>query len=189
MKTNIFSFFIIFSLFISISSNLFAQFSDNTKFNLKSEDFIKGIKDSDTIFIGKYLRGGRKLAKITVVENLAGSANGDVVLNSMDSLKIASKYKLEPLKASNIYIFFATTKGSKLFLNPNSIILPIVANKVNFSFNTPYLMNFWSLFDINLIKIAITGIKEKMPEMFLQKQLQNLQNFLPIMFLKKILIP
>ncbi len=161
MKTKVFSFFVVFLLFISMSGNLFAQFSDNSKVALKSGDFIKAIKDSDTIFIGKYLRGGRKLAKVTLIESLAGSASGDVVLNGMDSLKIASKYRLEPLKPSSVYVFFAVTKGSKLYLNPDSIVLPVVSNKVNFSFNTPYLMNFWSLFDINLLKIAIAGIKEK----------------------------
>ena len=156
----------LFLLVIFFCSPLFAQSVLDDKVQLKDEDFVKSVESADTIVLGKYIQGGKTKAKVTVDKVYAGDASGDIEISGLDNEKIRLRYKRDAYKKGDAYVFILK-KGAKDYkLLENSITIPITRdNKVNFSFNTPYLMNFWQFFDERLLEVAIKAIREKADNM------------------------
>ena len=156
----------LFLLVIFFSSSLFAQSVLDDKVQLKDEDFVKSVESADTIILGKYIQGGKTKAKVTVDKVYAGDASGDIEISGLDNEKIRLRYKRDAYKKGDSYVFILK-KGTKDFkLLENSITIPVSRdNKVNFSFNTPYLINFWQFFDERLLEVAIKAVREKADNM------------------------
>ena len=156
----------LFLLVILFSSSLFAQSVLDDKVQLKDEDFVKSVESADTIILGKYIQGGKTKAKVSVDKVYAGDASGDIEISGLDNEKIRLRYKRDGYKKGDAYVFILK-KGAKDYkLLESSITIPVSRdNKVNFSFNTPYLMNFWQFFDERLLEVAIKAIREKADNM------------------------
>lgn len=156
----------LFLLVIFFTSSIFAQSVLDDKVQLKDEDFVKSVESADTIILGKYIQGGKTKAKVTVDKVYAGEASGDIEINGLDNEKIRLRYKRDAYKKGDAYIFILK-KGAKDYrLLENSITIPVTKdNKVNFSFNTPYRINFWQFFDERLLEVAIKAIREKADNM------------------------
>ena len=156
----------LFLLVVFFSSSLFAQSVLDDKVQLKDEDFVKSVESADTIILGKYIQGGKTKAKVTVDKVYAGDASGDIEISGLDNERIRLRYKRDAYKKGDAYVFILK-KGAKDYkLLENSITIPISRdNKANFSFNTPYLINFWQFFDERLLEVAIKAIREKADNM------------------------
>ena len=157
---------IVFLLVIFFSSSLFGQSVLDDKVQLKDTDFIKSVETADTIIQGRYIQGGKTKAKVTVEKAYVGDISGDIEISGLDNEKIRLRYKRDAYKKGDAYIFILK-KGSKDYkLLPDSITIPVTRdNKVNFSFNTPYQINFWQFFDERLLEVAIKAIREKADNM------------------------
>ncbi len=157
---------IVFLLVIFFSSSLFGQSVLDDKVQLEDTDFIKSVETADTIIQGRYIQGGKTKAKVTVEKAYVGDISGDIEISGLDNEKIRLRYKRDAYKKGDAYIFILK-KGSKDYkLLPDSITIPVTRdNKVNFSFNTPYQINFWQFFDERLLEVAIKAIREKADNM------------------------
>ena len=156
----------LFLLVIFFSSSLFAQSVLDDKVQLKDEDFVKSIESADTIILGKYVQGGKTKAKVTVDKVYAGDASGDIEISGIDNEKIRLRYKRDAYKKGDAYVFILKKGGKDYKLLENGITVPVSKdNQVNFSFNTPYLPNFWQFFDERLLEVAIKAIREKADNM------------------------
>ena len=156
----------LFLLVIFFCSPLFAQSVLDDKVQLKDEDFVKSVESADTIILGKYIQGGKTKAKVTVDKVYAGDASGDIEISGLDNEKIRLRYKRDAYKKGDAYVFILKKGGKDYKLLENSITIPVSKdNKVNFSFNTPYLINFWQFFDERLLEVAIKAIREKADNM------------------------
>ena len=153
---------VLFLLIVFFSSSLFAQSASvlDDKVQLKDADFVKSIVDADTIIIGRYIQGGKTKAKILVEKAYVGDVSGEIEITGIDGEKLRQRYKRDAYKKADLYVFILK-KGSKSYkLLENSITIPIRDNKANFSFNTPYLINFWVPFDEQLLEVAVKAIRE-----------------------------
>ena len=156
----------LFLLVVFFSSSLFAQSVLDDKVQLKDEEFVKSVESADAIVLGKYIQGGKTKAKVAVDKVYAGDASGDIEISGLDNERIRLRYKRDAYKAGDAYVFILK-KGAKDYkLLENGITIPVTKdNKVNFSFNTPYLINFWQFFDERLLEVAIKAIREKADNM------------------------
>lgn len=153
-------FFIFLTFFFTLS--LFAQDSIlNEDMDLKNENFIKSIIEADNIFIGFFIQGGKTKARIRVENSFIGDAKEDVVINNIDNEKLRLKFKRGEFKKGEMYVFITKKDGEEYKLLEDSVSVPVVNNQANFSFNAPYMMNFWQPFDIRLFEVAAIGIREK----------------------------
>jgi len=157
---------VVFLLVIFLTSSLFGQSVLDDKVQLKDENFVKSVENADTIILGKYIQGGRTKAKVMVDKVYAGEASGDIEISGLDNERIRLRYKRDAYKKGDGYVFILK-KGAKDYkLLEDSITIPVSRdNKANFSFNTPYLINFWQLFDERLLEVAIKAIREKADNM------------------------
>ena len=156
----------LFLLVVFFSSSLFAQSVLDDKVQLKDEDFVKSVESADTIILGKYIQGGKTKAKVNVDKVYAGDASGEIEISGLDNEKIRLRYKRDAYKKGDAYVFILKKGGKDYKLLENSITIPVSKdNKVNFSFNTPYLINFWQFFDERLLEVAIKAIREKADNM------------------------
>ncbi|HNW81607.1 MAG TPA: HEAT repeat domain-containing protein [bacterium] len=153
-------FFIILALFFFLSVSAQDDVAGNES-ELKKEDFIKSIVKADNIFIGLFLQGGKTKARVRVEESLVGDAKEDVVVNNIDNEKLRLKVKRAEFQKGDRYIFITRKDGDEFKLLENSITIPVSNNQADFSFNAPYMINFWQSLDIRLIEVAVTGIREK----------------------------
>lgn len=152
--------FIIFSFFFLLDVS--AQDSvAGDELELKNEDFIKSIVEADNIFMGFFIQGGKTKARIRVENSFVGDAKEDVVVSNIDNEKLRLKVKRDEFKKGEMYIFITKKDGSEFKLLEDSITIPVANNQANFSFNAPYMMNFWQSFDIRLFEVAAVGIREK----------------------------
>ena len=147
---------VVFLLVIFFASSLFGQSVLDDKVQLKDENFVKSVENADTIILGKYIQGGKTKAKVMVDKVYVGDASGDIEISGLDNERIRLRYKRDAYKKGDGYVFILK-KGAKDYkLLEDSITIPISRdNKANFSFNTPYLINFWQFFDERLIAVAI----------------------------------
>jgi hypothetical protein len=147
--------------------HIWAQYSSvlNDKIELKTENFYKAIVEADNIFFATYLKGGQTKARIRVKSSFVGNLEGDVIISNLDNEKIRRKYKRDSYKQGVDYIFITKKDGETQKLLEDSISIPVSNNMANFSFNTPYKMNFWQPFDIRLFDVAVNAIREKSDEM------------------------
>ena len=157
---------VVFLLVIFFTSSLFGQSVLDDKVQLKDADFIKSIESADTIILGRYIQGGKTKAKVMVEKAYVGDISGDIEISGLDNEKIRLRYKRDAYKKGDGYVF-VLKKGAKDYkLLPDSITIPISRDeKANFSFNTPYQINFWQLFDERLLAVAIKAIREKADNM------------------------
>ena len=157
---------VVFLLVIFFTSSLFGQSVLDDKVQLKDENFVKSVENADTILLGKYIQGGKTKAKVIVDKVYVGDASGDIEISGLDNERIRLRYKRDAYKKGDAYVFILK-KGAKDYkLLEDSITIPVSRdNKANFSFNTPYLINFWQLFDERLLGVAIKAIREKADNM------------------------
>jgi len=146
---------------------VWAQYSSvlNDKVELKTENFFKSVVEADNIFFATYIKGGQTKARIRVKNSFVGNLEGDVIISNLDNEKIRRKFKRDSYKQGVDYIFFTKKDGSEQKLLEDSISIPVKNNKANFSFNSPYKMNFWQAFDLRLFDIAVNAIREKSDKM------------------------
>lgn len=157
---------VLFLLVIFFSSSLFAQSELDDKVQLKDENFVKSVESADTIILGRYIQGGKTKAKVAVEKSYVGDISGEIEITGLDNERIRLRYKRDAYKKGDAYVFILK-KGAKDYkLIPDSITIPVSKdNKANFSFNTPYLINFWQLFDERLLGVAVKAIREKADNM------------------------
>lgn len=160
-------FFVVSFVLLFPILNISAQYSSvlDDKIELKTENFFKSIVEADNIFFGTYIKGGQTKAKVRVKTSFVGNLNGDIIVSNLDNEKIRRKYKRDPYKQGQDYIFITSKNGGDQKLIEDSISVPVKNNMSSFSFNTPYKMNFWQSFDIRLFEIAINAIREKSDKM------------------------
>lgn len=155
-------FFLVFGI-LFVFLELSAQYGSilDDKILLSSENFIKSIIDADTIILGRYIQGGKTKAKILVENVFVGDAKNEIIVTDLDEEKIRLKFKRDDYKKADLYIFILKKKGAEYALLPDSVTVPVADNLANFSFNTPYMINFWQPFDIRIFELAVTAIREK----------------------------
>lgn len=153
--------FVFSAVIMAVFINLQAYSIVGESIKLKDNDFFSALADSDVIFVGKYLRGGRKKAKVEVKDVISGKISDSVVIEKIDEQKYHRKYRKPQYKSGEKYVFIVNKKGNKYELHEDSVSIPVMKNSVNFSFISPYFSNFWQIHDMELFKIAIKGIKEK----------------------------
>ena len=130
------------------------------KIELDNDAFIKAVVEADTIFIAQYIQGGQTKARVRVVESIFGEASGDVIVTSLDKEKIRRRFRMENFQKGKAYIFITNKKGEEFDLLEDSVTIPVTDDKVSFSFISPYMMNFWIPFNIDLFEVAVSGLKE-----------------------------
>ncbi len=153
--------FVFLAVFMCVFINLQAYSIVGEEIELRDKDFFSAIAESDIIFVGKYLRGGRKKAKVEAGDVIAGEISGSVVIEKIDEQKYHRKYRKPKYKSGEKYVFFVNKKGKKYELHEDSVSVPVIKNSVNFSFISPYFSNFWQIHDMELFKLSLTGIREK----------------------------
>lgn len=154
-----------------------AEMTEDEKISLNKADFYKAVVNSDAIFIATYLQGGNTKAKVKLVRSIVGSVGDEEIITDLESEKIRKKFKLAPFKPGSQYVFFVKKEGGKLSMNPDGISIPVISNKVNFSFNSPYSYNFWQIYDADLFDTAIKAIREKEGGTPAQANQEKLQEF------------
>ena len=142
---------------------IYAQYGQvlDDKVQLKSEDFIQTLIDADNIILGTYIQGGKTKAKVRVESAFIGDAKEDIVINNLDNEKIRLRLKRDEYKKGDQYIFILKKEGGEYRLFENSVTIPVSDNMANFSFNTPFMINFWEPFDIRMFEVGVTAIREK----------------------------
>ncbi|HPA55983.1 MAG TPA: HEAT repeat domain-containing protein [bacterium] len=150
-------------VFMEVSAQYAALLDDKIKLN--NEDFIKSLVEADNIVLGRYLQGGKTKAKIRVENAFVGEAKDEIIVNNLDNEKIRLRFKRDEYKKGDQYIFILKKQGAEYDLLEYSVSIPVSDNLANFSFNTPYLINFWQPFDIKLFEVAAIAIREKEDKM------------------------
>ncbi len=160
-------FFVVSFVLLFPVLNLSAQYSSvlDDKIELKTEKFFNSIVEADNIFFGTYIKGGQTKARVRVKTSFVGELEGDIIVNNLDNEKIRRKYKRDPYKQGVDYIFMTKKDGGENKLIEDSVSVPVNNNMTNFSFNSPYKMNFWQPFDIRLFEVAVNAIREKSDKM------------------------
>lgn len=156
---------VLFSLLLMPS--LSAQYGGliDEKIELNNDAFIKSIVDADSIFVGRYIQGGQTRARVRVIKNIFGDASGDVIVTSLEKEKIRRRFRIENYQKGRDYIFITQKKGDDFDLLEDSVTIPVSGETVSFSFTSPYMMNFWIPFDIELFSVAVLGLKENADNM------------------------
>ena len=154
---------LLFVLFLMLfSPALHAQYSSllDDKVELNDEAFIRSIVDADNIFVATYIQGGQTRARVRVVKSIFGDAKGDVIVTSLDREKIRRRFRVENFQKGRNYVFITNRKGEEYDLHEDSVTIPVSGDKVSFSFSSPYMMNFWIPFDVDLFGVGVSAIKE-----------------------------
>jgi len=154
---------LLFVLFlVLLSPALHAQYAAllDDKIELDNEAFIKAVAQANTIFVAQYIQGGQTRARVRVVSTIFGEASGDVVLTSLDKEKLRRRFRVENFQKGKAYIFITNKKGQEFDILEDSVTIPVTGENVSFSFSSPYMMNFWIPFDVDLFKLAVSAIKE-----------------------------
>jgi hypothetical protein len=168
---------LLFVLFLVLfSPALYGQYSAllDDKIELDDEAFIKSIVDADTIFVAQYIQGGQTRAKVRVVNTMFGDISGDIIVTSLDKEKIRKRFRIENFQKGKSYIFITNKKGEGFDLIDDSVTIPVSGDEVSFSFSSPYLMNFWIPFDLELFKVSVSAIKESADNLLSDSTRQNI---------------
>ncbi|MGI6394122.1 MAG: HEAT repeat domain-containing protein [bacterium] len=146
-------------MFTGVSAQYSALLDDKVKLN--NEDFIKSLAEADNVVLARYVQGGKTKARVRVENAFVGDAKDEIIVNNLDNEKIRLRLKRDEYKKGEQYIFILKKQGKEYRLLEYGVSIPVANNLANFSFNTPYLINFWQPFDIMLFEVAVTAIKEK----------------------------
>ncbi len=122
--------------------------------------FFDSIVGSDVVFVGEYLQGGQTKGRVRKIKNIFGSVPDEMIVTEIDNQKhwVNHRFSYQPRTQ---YIFIAKKVGSDFALHADSISVPVMTDKVNFSFGTPYYNNFWQLFNLELFEAVVAAVREK----------------------------
>lgn len=137
---------------------LFLSAAEGNKFD--TAQFFQSILEADAVFIGEYLQGGQTKARIAKKKDIVGSTPADLVVTDIDNQKHWLKYRFA-YQPRTPYIFIVNKKGDAYMLHRDSVSIPVMSDRVNFSFSTPYYNNFWQLFNLELLETVILAVREK----------------------------
>ncbi|MCK5808087.1 HEAT repeat domain-containing protein [bacterium] len=157
---------------------------EDSKKPLDSTSFIKAVTNADAIFFGRYVQGGRTKARINVTDVIVGTPKGDIILTGFQNEIIRTRYNMPKFKKNSFYLFFAKQKGKNYEVIPCGITVPMMGDKLTFSFITPYRTNFWQPISTKLVKVAISAIREKHEGMLSEETQLNITKMLDS-FIKK----
>lgn len=172
MFKKIFLIVVVFFLFFEVSAQ-YGQLLDD-KVQLKGEDFIDSLIEADNIILGTYIQGGKTKAKIKVENVFIGEAKDEIIVNNLDNEKMRMRFKRDAYKKGDQYVFILKKQGAEYDILENSVSIPVKDNLANFSFNTPYMTNFWQPFDIRIFETGVTAIREKSDNMLSDKTRESL---------------
>ncbi len=158
MKSIIFFKFIFLFL---ITVFLFSSIELMAATKLAKNNFYKSITENDSILLATYVQGGKTKCKVKIKTDFTGKETGTIIIKGIDNEKLRQEINLEPLKPNRDYIFIVSKKDNSFILDPDSVIIPVMKDKAQFSLNTPYKPSFWHDLDINFMKILFTAIREK----------------------------
>lgn len=154
-------YFLLVVLILWAPLSLLSDEVENAKKTLKSASFIKAVNDADAIFIGRYLQGGRTKARINVTDAIVGTPKGDIIVTGFQNEIIRTRQNMPKFKRNASYLFFTRAKGKEFEVIPYGVTVPMMGDKLTFSFLTPYKTNFWQPVSTELVKIAVNAIREK----------------------------
>ncbi len=153
---------------------------DDTTENLKPIDstkFVEALNSADAIFIGRYLQGGHTKARIHVVDSIVGTAKDDVIVTGLQNEVLRNRQNMPKFKKNALYLYITSVKGNHYAILPYGITIPMMGNKLTFSFVTPYHTNFWQPIGTDLVKAAISAIREKKAGMLSNATMEKLNKF------------
>ncbi|HOW52188.1 MAG TPA: HEAT repeat domain-containing protein [bacterium] len=131
---------------------------DNDAFD--TAQFFKSIVESDVIFVGEYLQGGQTKGRVRRIKNIFGSVPDETIITEIDNQKYWRNHRFS-YQPRTQYIFIAKKDGDAFALHPDSISVPVMSDKINFSLGTPYYNNFWQLFNLDLFETVVAAAREK----------------------------
>lgn len=122
--------------------------------------FFDSIAGSDAVFVGEYLQGGKTKGRVRRIKDIFGSVPDEMIVTDIDNQKhwVNHRFNYQPRTQ---YIFIVKKAGSDYALHVDSISVPVMGDKVNFSFGTPYYNNFWQLFNLELFEAIVAAVREK----------------------------
>jgi len=122
--------------------------------------FFKSVAEADAVFIGDYLQGGQTKARVRKVKVFAGTVPDEAIVTEIDNQKHWRMHRFS-YQPRTQYIFIARKAGDSFALHVDSISVPVMGDKVNFSFSSPYRTNFWQLFNVELFEAVVQAVREK----------------------------
>ncbi|HSA34895.1 MAG TPA: hypothetical protein P5077_14315, partial [bacterium] len=117
-------------LFVLISVPLFLSAAEGNKFD--TAQFFQSILEADAVFIGEYLQGGQTKARIAKKKDLFGSTPADLVVTDIDNQKHWLKYRFA-YQPRTPYVFIVNKKGDAYMIHRDSVSIPVMSDRVNFS--------------------------------------------------------
>jgi len=125
-----------------------------------TEQFFKSVIEADVVFVGQYLQGGQTKARVRKIKNIIGSVSEEIIITEIDNQKHWRMHRFA-YQPHTQYIFIVRKAGDSFALHPDSVSVPVMGDKVNFSFSAPYRTNFWQLFNVDLFEAVVKALREK----------------------------